>query len=892
MLDLVISRRFLGMARALVALSILTACDRMLVDPAPRFPASLGISYTLSPAAAAMAARDPADRVRIQLSRGEEIVLDTTVALPPNETESRVQVEVRLKSDREELALLVELKLGERVLSRATSTVTLESGQANAAAVTTNPLFAGVALGSAHSCHLSAAGEAYCWGLNNVGQLGDGSNTTRAAPVRVAGGLTFASISAAGTTTCGLTPSGMAYCWGPNTFGQLGNGSTTGSNVPTAVAGGLSFRMVTVGERHTCGLTTGGAAYCWGDNSSSQVGSTTAQTCAFGGANVACSQTPMPVSGGLNFTSINAGGFHTCGLTTAGDAYCWGWNTYRQLGNDGAASSSLTPVAVGGGLRFSSLAGGSVSTCALTSEGVAYCWGTNSAGQLGTGSFTTSSTPVRMAGAVTFSSLSMSRENSVFAHGCGVGRDGSVHCWGANQAYQLGTMGGVPCAPADLAITCRSTPTPVSGGLRFAAVANGLEHVCGVTDSGDTYCWGNEESGVLGNGSTGSVAAPVRVSGSSSYTDISASKGDHTCALAQGGTAHCWGSNVVGELGNGSNAPSPVPVAVSGGMSFSSLGTGSDFSCALTNAGAAHCWGANGWGQLGNGTATQSNVPTAVTGGLAFRSLSVAPSYVDAISTAGVRHWWGQGGTGDAGVNSSPRAVPDTANLLSTAAGSSHTCVLSAAGQAFCRGTNGGGQLGNGTTLASPSMVPVTGGLTYRSLVAGASFTCGLTTAGAAYCWGAGSQGQLGNGATTNSSVPVAVSGGLTFSALSAGFNHVCGITSAGAGYCWGSNYAGKLGSGGAAAAPVPVAVQGGLAFRSISAGGSHSCGVTTAGVAYCWGAKGPGSLGNGSTGYFAAPVRVAAGAGSSSMFRAPVPAAGEDVMRPLRTSELRPAFP
>ena len=154
-----------------------------------------------------------------------------------------------------------------------------------------------------HTCELTNAGAAYCWGRNDSGQLGDGSFTNRATPVAVVGGLRFSALAAGGSHTCGLTSSGAAYCWGYNSEGELGNGSTTASATPVAVAGGLSFSALAPGVYHTCGLTSAGAAYCWGSNNGS---------------------IPVAVSGGLSFSALAAGALHTCGLTSAGAAYCWG----------------------------------------------------------------------------------------------------------------------------------------------------------------------------------------------------------------------------------------------------------------------------------------------------------------------------------------------------------------------------------------------------------------------------------------------------------------------------------------------------------------------------------------------------------------------------------------
>ena len=194
-----------------------------------------------------------------------------------------------------------------------------------------------VSAGSIHNCGVTTAGAAYCWGWNGFGQLGNGTNTKSNVPVAVTGGLTFQSVSAGSIHSCGVTTAGAAYCWGNNGHGgQLGNGTNTKSNVPVAVTGGLTFQSVSAGSIHSCGVTTAGAAYCWGNNGhGGQLGN---------GTNTK-SNVPVAVTGGLTFQSVSAGLQHSCGVTTAGTAYCWGENKHGRFGN-GTETNSNVPVLV------------------------------------------------------------------------------------------------------------------------------------------------------------------------------------------------------------------------------------------------------------------------------------------------------------------------------------------------------------------------------------------------------------------------------------------------------------------------------------------------------------------------------------------------------------------
>ena len=378
----------------------------------------------------------------------------------------------------------------------------------------------------------------------------------------------------------------------------------------------VTFATVQAGAYHSCGLTANGAAYCWGNGTYGQRGDGTK----------ASGLAPVAVGGGLTLSAISAGAIHTCGLTAGGTAYCWGLDYYGELGAGAPASQrcgnagaecSVTPLAVAGGRAFSSVSAGWALSCALTSSGAAFCWGDNGYGELGNGSTVSTRTPMAVGGGLSFVSIGT---GNFFA--CGLTAAGAAYCWGNNSAGQLGIG---PVSPnVCSAEPCSAAPVAVSGGLTFTALSVGYWHACGLTSSGAAYCWGDNDGGQLGATTTetcaglGSVVAcsrlPLPLEGGVTLAQASAGS-FHSCGFTSGGDGYCWGSNSNGQLGNGTTVYGPTPTAMAGGLSFSALTAfGRWHSCGLTTTGVAYCWGYGLWGQLGNGGTFDATVPMLVLG--------------------------------------------------------------------------------------------------------------------------------------------------------------------------------------------------------------------------------------------------------------------------------------
>ena len=745
-----------------------------------------------------------------------------------------------------------------------------------------------ISLGSSHSCYVFTS-YTKCWGDNEYGKLGVGDGTIRTSPsvVHFTADRIAITISSGGDHTCAILDDGSVSCWGLNNHGQLGDGTYENRLSPVSTKTLSSVRTaieISAGDSHTCAILDDGSVSCWGENFYGQLGddTTTSRTLP---TRVNGLAEAYWYTGGAE--KISAGDAHTCAILEDGSVSCWGLNSDGQLGIGSSQGYRITPHQagyLGVGRTAVEISAGEGHTCAILDDGSVSCWGRNGNGQLGDGTYANRNTPTKT------TSLGLDRTAIAIsagdAHTCAILDNGLVSCWGDNSYGQLG----------DGTNSTKNTPTLTSSlGLGRAAVSitAGKFHTCAVLDNGSISCWGYNAAGQLGDGTYTDRYTPISIY--STTVDNQRARvieaGDfHTCAIygdelgnVESGTnwntwMKCWGLNTDGQLGiNSAVVNAYYPTEVQGSYFESavlygpvSISAGGSHTCAASvgNGGsnfAVWCWGKNNFGQLGIGNQVDHDSPQNVDwtswsyspNDIGTFSISLGSSHSCYVFTSYTKCWgdneYGKLGVGDGTIRTSPSVVHFTADriAITISSGGDHTCAILDDGSVSCWGLNNHGQLGDGTyenRLSPVSTKTLSSVRTAIEISAGDSHTCAILDDGSVSCWGENFYGQLGDDTTTSRTLPTRVNGlaeayWYTGGAekISAGDAHTCAILEDGSVSCWGLNSDGQLGDGTYANRNTPMSDSfpiDGINKNAIeiTTGGYHSCVTLETGDVNCWG--------------------------------------------------------
>jgi alpha-tubulin suppressor-like RCC1 family protein len=767
------------------------------------------------------------------------------------------------------------------------------------------------------ACALSNSGTVYCWGNGNNGQLGNNTATfsnVPVSPVGVGGSGTLPAISmvAAGQqTTCALSTAGNVYCWGYGGNGQLGNNTTTSQlNYPVQVAGvggsGVlsGIKAIGAGAGDLCALSTAGNVYCWGYNGRGQLGNNTTTS----------SASPIEVlgvggSGFLsNISSIAVGGNQdtNCALSSAGNAYCWGYGYYGAIGNNTRNVSNALPAEVlgtsgsGNLSSITALAVGGLFTCAISGSAI-NCWGNNSSGQLGNNSTTLSAIPITVQGLSGASAIGAGNGSACAIAG------GSVYCWGDNSEDELGinststTQSLIPVQvvgvggssnlelynsgiAAQLAFTTQPSSTGTVGTALSTSPSVTIQDINGIaistaTGSVTLNAYSNSTCTALAAGTLSVSTNPVTTSGG--VAAFSAVSDTHAGTIYLGASATglkpACSSAVTLSVGPAAQlafttqpaSTGTASIVLSTQPSVSVEDTYGNLISSATNSITLGAYTNNTCTASAGGTFTATTNPVPASSGVAaFTGVSdttVGTLYLGAVASGlttgcsnAVVMTQGQlafttqpTSTGYAGIQlaAQPKVSVETSGGV-VITNSTNAVTLAAYTNSTCT-TAAGGTFSAATNPVSPS----SGVATF--------FQARSTATGTIYL------GASATYFTSACSSAISLAAVPTMTAVSNGQGHVCSLSSAGNVFCWGDNAGGDLGTNAGTQNGLPGEVLGvgGSGFLSgitaISAGYEESCAVSSGGNVYCWGYNNTGQLGVNSTTNYSVPVEVVGVGGS-----------------------------
>ncbi len=558
----------------------------------------------------------------------------------------------------------------------------------------------GLSLGRNHTLALKNDGTVWAWGDNTRGQIGNGVASVQpvAVPFQIPGLTNIRLVAAGSLHSLAVGNDGIVWAWGDNTQGQLGQGATgiLPGKTPVQVPNLTGIVDAAAGNDHSITVRSDGSIWIWGMNDQGVLGV---------GSGAAAVAKPTAVPGVSQAVSVSAGGGTSYAVLLDGSAMAWGYNSDGQCGLGTQTASTPTPTLIPSLNSIAAVAAGKMHALAVRDDGTVLSWGSNQFGQLGNGQGNNYNVPIQVPNFTDVTAVAIGPSHIVALRG-----DGTVWTWGDNTKGQLGNGVVLPGAVA--------TPFQVPGLSGITAVAASSRNSYAVKDDGTVWAWGDNSSGQMGQGGSSATptTSPVKVLGLTGvFTSVSAGTSFVIARRDVDGTLWGWGNNSDGYLGTG--LPGPVvqhpPVQVTGLAGITSISSGIAHTVALRDADkAVFTWGNNTSGQIGDGSPTGTIVrsPQQILTGAV--SISAGDEFTLAALSDGTVSGWGFrafGQLGDGPPSATPALSPvqtlGIGNVLTVAAGQSHSLALKNDGTVWGWGYNFYGQLGNGDEIVTSGPV-------------------------------------------------------------------------------------------------------------------------------------------------------------------------------------------
>jgi len=702
--------------------------------------------------------------------------------------------------------------------------------------------------GENHSVMVVDDGSLWTWGINNYGQLGDGTQTDRLKPVKVVGLDNIVAAAAGYLHTIALQADGTVWTWGANSYGQLGlDSDIIDINITPARVEGLSgIVAVRAGQFHNLALKKDGTVWSWGKNDVGQLGDSTH----------IIRYAPVQVSNLFNVIQIDTESDYSLVLKSDGSVWSWGENSDGQLG-EGSLNDRNSPVRVHGLDNIQKISTGIRHNLALDSLGGIWAWGNNSSGQLGDSTTGRRTTPV-----MTIDEFGnpFSNIKDIAAgnhHSLALTSSGFVLSWGSNSDGQLG----------DGTLNTRYMPTQINGMNNIESIQANSRSSFAINSSGALYSWGDNHDGQLGSGTILDSMTPeslsdlvlsgpvITILDLSAVSESRMGEG-HGVVVVADSTVRSWGGNNYGQLGNGKNSEQLSSVKVAGLDNVIASSAGGYHTLALKADGTVWAWGNNLHGQLGIGNTSDQALPVKVIGLSSIVSVRAGQYHSLALRKDGTVWAWGNNDKGQVAYKvyadlMAPVMVANLYGVTQIDTELNHSLALKSDGTVWSWGYNRDGQLGEGSTVSRNSPVRVSGLTNIKQVDAGENHSLALDDNGEIWSWGSNSSGQLGVDTISYSRTPVSVLDGsdnpitgVIF--VSAGGSHSLALSSNGSVLSWGRNSYGQLGDGTQNEHSTPTEIPELTNIDTVQAVGDSSFVINTAGELFSWGYNAQGQLGNG----------------------------------------------
>lgn len=681
-----------------------------------------------------------------------------------------------------------------------------------------------LSVGREYSLAIKSDGSLWAWGINNFGQLGDGTLTNSSTLVQIGDQTDWQQIYAGSLFSLAVKTDGTLWGWGNNSLGQLGNGVTTSVSIPVQISTDTNWQTLETGSNHTLAIKSDGTLWAWGFNSYGQLGD---------GSEIN-RFTPVQIGAESNWQSIAAGDENSFAIKSDGTLWGWGRNRDGRLGDGSFSERVNTPIQIGSDTNWQQIKTGSGFSVALKTDGSLWAWGRNFSGELGNGGTLSSAIPVRIGSELDWQQLAAGTSRS-FA----IKSDGTLWAWGSNIGGELG----------DGTTISKNSPVQVGMEKNWHTIGSGYTHSVAINTDGKMYAWGHNYYGQLGFDAVEIVAFPVQDIPYSDTSWLQASSGDqHSLAITDDGRLLSWGGNTSRQLGDGTSSDfrnTPEPLGID--LDWRTVKAGKSHSLGIKTNGTLWAWGNNTLGQLGDGSAVAKSTPVRIGSDLDWQKLAAGNNHSLAIKADGTLWAWGlntRGQLGNGVTNNIfiPTQISMDTNWLSIYAGAEFSLGIKTDGTLWTWGANGLGQLGDNTTINKLLPTQVSSDLTWQNASVGANYVLAIKANGTLWAWGFNQDGQLGNGIIQNQLTPIQIGDKNSWVKVAAPF----AIDSDNRLWAWGNNDYGQLGIGSKIAKASPTQVGSDSNWMNMS-GGNHALGIKTNGTLWAWGNNQNGQLGDGS---------------------------------------------